>query len=140
MSTESRVDPHARLAEAGVQITRQRVLVLEALAAVPNATAQEIYGELRSRGEHVGLATVYRTLALLSERNIVDELSHHPGEMCYRLCGPGHHHHLVCSSCHSVQELRGCDLEAWLHHASTARGFVPTAHTLEVVGLCADCA
>ena len=35
----------------------------------------------------VGLATVYRTLALLSEKRVVDALSHHGTEQCYRLCG-----------------------------------------------------
>jgi len=129
-----------RLDRAAVRPTRQRVLVLEALASEEHdATAQEIYARLRKRGEHVGLATVYRTLSLLTERNVVDELSHRPGESCYRLCSTGHHHHLVCSECHRVEELAGCEIDEWLAGASESRGFVPTSHTLEVVGLCEAC-
>lgn len=130
----------SRLAGAQVRPTRQRVMVLEALAAEEqDATAQEIYARLRKRGERVGLATVYRTLSLLTERDVVDELSHRPGESCYRLCSAGHHHHLVCSRCHRVEELSGCDIDEWLARASRSRGFVATSHTLEVVGLCEAC-
>jgi Fur family transcriptional regulator, ferric uptake regulator len=130
----------SRLARAEVRPTRQRVLVLQALASEKHdATAQEIYARLRERGEHVGLATVYRTLALLTEREVVDELSHRAGESCYRLCSAGHHHHLVCSECHRVEELAGCEIDEWLAGASDSRGFTPTSHTLEVVGVCGAC-
>ena len=130
----------ARLAEAGVRATRQRLLVLETLAREPHdATAQEIYARLRQGGEPVGLATVYRTLALLSEHGVVDEFAHRPVETCYRVCGEGHHHHLVCARCHGVAELEGCELDEWLVRASREHGFQPTSHTLEVVGLCASC-
>jgi len=136
----SGADLHERLAAAGVRPTRQRLLVLETLGAEPHdATAQEIYSRLRQAGEPVGLATVYRTLALLSEHDVVDELTHHPGETCYRLCGEGHHHHLVCASCHGVAEIAGCELDDWLGPAAAQQGFAPTSHTLEVTGLCAAC-
>ena len=130
----------ARLAKAGLRATRQRLLVLETLAAEPHdATAQEIYARLRQSREPVGLATVYRTLSLLSERGVVDEFAHRPGETCYRLCGEGHHHHLVCARCHGVAELQGCEVDDWLSTAAREHGFAPTGHTLEVTGLCAEC-
>lgn len=135
-----RSDLAARLTEAGVRPTRQRLLVLEALAAEPHdATAQELHARLRKRGEGVGLATVYRTLSLLSRQHVVDELSHRASESCFRLCAPGHHHHLVCISCHRVEELDDCMLDEWLTSASRSRGFSATSHTLEVSGVCADC-
>jgi Fur family ferric uptake transcriptional regulator len=129
-----------RLVEAGVRPTAQRLLVLEVLAAEEqDATAQEIHARLRGAKTRVGLATVYRTLSLLSERGVVDELAHSRGEACFRLCSPGHHHHLVCSECHRVEEIDECDLGAWVHDASRSRGFVPTSHSLEVIGVCAEC-
>jgi Fur family transcriptional regulator, ferric uptake regulator len=129
-----------RLLGVGVRPTRQRMQVLETLAAEPHdATAQEIHARLRDQGERVGLATVYRALSVLRDREVVDELSHRSGESCYRLCAPGHHHHLVCSSCHRVEELEGCEVDAWIARASKTHGFKPASHTLEVVGVCADC-
>jgi Fur family ferric uptake transcriptional regulator len=70
---------------------------------------------------------------------VVDEFAHRPGETCYRLCGEGHHHHLVCAGCHGVAELEGCEVDEWLGKAARAHGFAPTGHTLEVTGLCAAC-
>jgi Fur family transcriptional regulator, ferric uptake regulator len=128
------------LSEAGVRPTRQRVRVLtELMGEQDDVTAQELFERLRAGGERLGLATVYRTLGLLAEAGVIDSLSHHPGELCYRWCGQGHHHHLVCSSCHRVVELADCELDPWLDRISRAHGFVTTGHHLEVSGLCAAC-
>jgi Fur family transcriptional regulator, ferric uptake regulator len=133
-------DLTARLTDAGVRPTPQRLLVLETLAAEPHdATAQEIYARLREGRMRVGLATVYRALRVLKGRGLVDELSHRTGESCYRLCAPGHHHHLVCERCHRVEELEGCEVDTWVARASGAKGFQAASHTVEVVGICADC-
>ena len=80
----------------GVRPTRQRLTVLsELMEERDDVTAQELHERLRRRGERLGLATVYRTLGLLAEEGVIDALSHRQGELCYRLCGDGHHHHLV---------------------------------------------
>jgi Fur family transcriptional regulator, ferric uptake regulator len=128
------------LSDAGVRPTRQRVRVLgELMGEQDDVTAQELHERLRSGGERLGLATVYRTLGLLAEAGVIDALSHRPGELCYRWCGQGHHHHLVCSSCHRVVELADCELDPWLERISGAHGFVTTGHRLEVSGLCGAC-
>ena len=124
----------------GLRATRQRVTVLsELMDEHDDVTAQQLHERLRQRGERLGLATVYRTLGLLAEEGVIDSLSHRQGELCYRLCGLGHQHHLVCSSCHRVVELDECELGPWLERISEAHGFVTTSHRLEVSGLCADC-
>jgi Fur family ferric uptake transcriptional regulator len=133
-------DARERLRRHGVRPTAQRVRVLAELLREPDdATARELHGRLRGRGLRVGLATVYRTLGLLAGQGLVDTLAHRHGERCYRLCGAEHHHHLVCSGCHRVVELGGCELEPWLDRAAAAHGFVPTEHRLEVTGLCGAC-
>jgi Fur family ferric uptake transcriptional regulator len=124
----------------GVRATPRRLEVLEELAREPDdVTAQELWSRLRERDSAAGLATVYRTLALLSERGVVDVLSHHGGEQCYRLCGDEHHHHLLCERCHRVVELQECGLDDWVKAAAKRHGFVATDHRVEIVGLCADC-
>jgi Fur family ferric uptake transcriptional regulator len=131
----------ALLADLGLRPTAQRLAVLAELAGDPNgATAQELHDRLRAGGSRVGLATVYRTLAALNEAGAVDALAHRPGEAVYRLCGSGHHHHLVCESCNRVVELGGCDLEPWLAQVAGRHGFRVTRHSVEVSGLCAACA
>jgi Fur family ferric uptake transcriptional regulator len=128
------------LQAVGTRATRQRVRVLaELMRERDDVTAQELYGRLRGRGERMGLATVYRTLGLLAGEGVIDALSHHPGELCYRWCADEHHHHLVCSRCHRVVELGDCELDSWLDRISADHGFVATGHRLEVAGLCAEC-
>ena len=129
------------LVQGGVRATRQRLEILGELAREPDdATAQTLWRRLREReGSAIGLATVYRTLSLLSEKGVIDALSHHDGELCYRLCGDAHHHHLVCSSCHRVVEIRECGLDDWLSRVSARHDFVTTSHTIELTGLCPAC-
>jgi Fur family ferric uptake transcriptional regulator len=124
----------------GVRATPRRLEVLEELAREPDdVTAQELWARLRDRDSRAGLATVYRTLALLSAAGVVDVLSHHGGEQCYRLCGEEHHHHLVCEGCHRVVEVEECGLGDWLDGVARRHGFVATGHRVEIAGLCADC-
>ena len=133
-------DPRGVLGGAGIRSTPQRLAVLRALTTVENdATAQELHAELRRGGSRIGLATVYRTLAALSEHGIVDTLTHRQGESSYRLCGEGHHHHLTCTACHRVVELEGCSLDAWLTEVSREEGFALTSHQVELAGVCSDC-
>jgi Fur family ferric uptake transcriptional regulator len=128
------------LERSGVRATPRRLEVLEELARErDDVTAQELWSRLRERDSRAGLATVYRTLALLSEKGVVDVLSHHGGEQCYRLCGDEHHHHLLCERCHKVVEVGECGLDAWVAAAAKQHGFVATDHRVEIVGLCADC-
>lgn len=130
----------AFLAKNGIRETPQRVFVVEELAREENdATAAQIYDRLRRRGTNIGLATVYRTLSLLHEHGAVDTLTHHAGELCYRLCAEVHHHHLVCTGCHRVVELRDCDLDPWVKRSARKHGFTAIDHQVEIVGLCVDC-
>jgi Fur family transcriptional regulator, ferric uptake regulator len=128
------------LRRKGVRPTPRRLEVLQELAHEPDdATAQELWARLRERDSGAGLATVYRTLALLSEHGVVDVLSHHGTEQCYRLCTDAHHHHLLCSRCHRVVEVQECDLGDWLDRVAARHGFVATDHRIEITGLCPDC-
>jgi Fur family ferric uptake transcriptional regulator len=130
----------SRLRAGGLKPTRQRVRVLQELAAeTSDVTALELHRRLRADGERIGLSTVYRTLNALASEGVIDSFSHHPGESCYRLCGEGHHHHLVCTSCHRVQELEECGLDGWLAQVAETADFEPTEHQVEVLGLCSDC-
>ena len=132
--------PSELLARQGVRVTRQRLEVLVELSREQDdITAQELWRRLRERDSQTGLATVYRTLALLADKGVVDTLSHHGTELCYRLCTDAHHHHLVCSSCHRVVEVEQCGLGNWLDTVTAQHGFVATDHRVEITGLCRSC-
>ena len=124
----------------GVRPTPRRLEVIAELARErDDVTAQQLWARLREHDSGAGLATVYRTLALLSEKGVVDVLSHHGTEQCYRLCTDTHHHHLLCERCHRVVEVRDCDLAGWVDGVASKHGFVATEHRVEITGLCAEC-
>jgi Fur family transcriptional regulator, ferric uptake regulator len=127
------------LARKGVRATRQRLEVLAELARErDDVTAQSLWRRLRERDSRTGLATVYRTLALLSEKGVIDSLSHHGTELCYRLCTDSHHHHLLCTTCHRVVEIEEC-IDGWIDEVTSRHGFVVTDHRVEITGVCGDC-
>ncbi len=128
-------------APAGVRPTRQRRAVVAALGDVEVfASAQEIHALLRSRGDDVGLTTVYRTLQALADSGEIDVLRTPEGESVYRQCSTGHHHHLVCRSCGLTVEIEGPAVESWADKTAAQHGFAEVEHTLEIFGTCGACA
>ena len=92
----------ALLREKGIKVTTQRVLVLSVLMSNPEKhfTAEEIYELVKSSYPEIGLATVYRTIQLLSENQLVDRISLDDGLARYGIGNMGdatkhHHHHLI---------------------------------------------
>ena len=57
------------LKNKGLKMTTQRGIILEVLSECPNQhlTAEDIYELVRKKQPEIGIATVYRTLQLLSE-------------------------------------------------------------------------
>ncbi|MFI6028938.1 Fur family transcriptional regulator [Amycolatopsis magusensis] len=137
MSTPTR----GRAPLPGRRSTKQRAAVVELLDAVDDfRSAQELHDELRKRGEGIGLTTVYRTLQSLSEAGEIDVLRTESGEAIYRRCSSHHHHHLVCRRCGYTVEVEGPAVERWAEKIANGNGFSDISHTVEIVGLCADCA
>jgi Fur family transcriptional regulator, ferric uptake regulator len=120
--------------------TRQRAAVAAALAETREfCSAQELHARLRSTGDKVGLATVYRNLQAMAADGEIDMLRTTDGEAVYRACSTGHHHHLVCRRCGRTVEVEGAAVETWAKSVSANHGFTDVDHTIEIVGLCADC-
>jgi Fur family ferric uptake transcriptional regulator len=99
-------------------------------------SAQSIHGELREQGSSIGLATVYRALQGLVEDSQVDALRTDDGEVVYRRCSRGHHHHLVCRDCGRTVEVEGPAVETWASRVAEEHGFRDVSHTLEIFGTC----
>ncbi len=128
------------LAEAGLRPTRQRTAVAEALARSGRpVTAQALHARLTRSRPGPGLATVYRTVQALAEAGLARTFPAGDGELAYKLCDPGHHHHLICEGCGLVIEIPSCEVEPWAARAARRRGFALSSHQAEVFGLCADC-
>lgn len=125
----------------GPRQTRQRAEIRQSVEQQDTfATAQEIHDRLRHDGASVGLATVYRTLQGLAASGELDAIRTPDGQVAYRTCSPGHHHHLICRSCGRAVEVSIPTLEAQIRALAAAQGFAEVEHELEFYGTCADCA
>ncbi|WP_127572933.1 transcriptional repressor [Georgenia faecalis] len=124
------------------RMTRQRAAVTGLLEGTGDfRSAQQIHETLRSRGENVGLATVYRSLQAMADAGDVDVLRGDDGEARYRMClTRQHHHHLVCRSCGTTAEISGAGVEEWATRMAAEHGFVDVDHTVDLFGTCAGCA
>lgn len=121
--------------------TRQRDAISTTLAETDGfASAQDLHASLRSRGERVGLTTVYRALQSMADSGEVDVMRPPGGESMYRRCSSGHHHHLVCRVCGLTVEVEGPTVESWADRVAGKHGFVDVSHTMEIFGTCPDCA
>ena len=121
-----------RIRACGYKATRQRLAVLEAIAAEQHQSLEGI----RARCPGVGMVTVYRTLGLLSGLGLVRRLDLGAGPR-YELA-EDHHHHLICEGCGGITEFEPCPLD--LRGLPGAWGdFQVRAHSLEVYGTCSDC-
>lgn len=125
--------------------TRQAAAVEAALRDADGfRTAQELFAEVRRRGDRIGLTTVYRHLNMLAEQGSADVVHSAEGESQFRLCGEQtgrgetseHHHHVVCRECGRSVEVVGPEVEAWADRVAAAAGYTEITHTLEVFGLC----
>lgn len=104
-------------------------------------SAQDLYADLRADGSKIGLTTVYRALQALNESGEVDVLRTDEGEAVYRACATeNHHHHLVCRVCSTAVEIEGPTVERWASEVASKYGFTGITHTVELFGVCADCA
>jgi Fur family ferric uptake transcriptional regulator len=120
--------------------TRQRAAVRAALEGTGEfLSAQELHARLRTAGDAIGLATVYRTLQGLAEDGDVDVVRTGEGEQVYRRCSRGHHHHLLCRSCGRTVELDAAAVERWAAGIGQQHGFTDVEHVVEIFGTCADC-
>jgi Fur family transcriptional regulator, ferric uptake regulator len=130
------------LRDQGLPVTQQREAIAEVVFASPeHMSVEEIEGKLRSRGERIGKATIYRTLEMLVRSGLVAEHDFGEGFKRYEhLFGPTPvHGHLVCTECGGVTEVRSAELERTQEAVAREHGFQAARYRLEMYGLCAEC-
>ncbi|HKP18509.1 MAG TPA: Fur family transcriptional regulator [Gaiellaceae bacterium] len=120
------------------RVTPQRRAVLDAIAQSRGSfTVVELYDRARRAYPNLSLATTYRTLDLLRRAGSVRPL---PGEgrPAYVRCHTGHHHHLVCLRCGSVEETELCAAPRPAE-LKQRYGFSEVSHEVDIYGTCANC-
>jgi len=125
--------------ERGIKVTPQRLAVYEILAQTKShPSADQIFRLLQAQNPAISLSTVYKTLDTLRSVGLISLLN--VGEDSHRYDGnPDPHGHLVCTSCHRVDDLdEGLlgDVSSLLQRKSHYR---LSALNLYLYGLCPDC-
>ncbi len=133
--------PETALQQTGVRLTPQRLAIAGVLAQTgKEASAQELYDRVRRKHPYIGRATVFRSLDRLVSAGLAQRLER-PGHVsAYVWCEPGHHHHLICTTCRTVEELDEDAVAPLAEAIAQKRGFRVDHATLDFYGECRTCA
>lgn len=125
----------------GVRVTPQRAIILESIEAMPgHITAEEVYTAVQRVNRYINLATVYRTLDLLRELNLIIETDMGANAVQFALRTHGAHHHAVCRRCSRSFEFPDDLLQPLIHDLADDYGFTADARHVVIFGWCAGCA
>jgi len=129
------------LRERELPFTHQREAIARVLFESPrNFSADEVAAELGRRGERLGKATIYRTLALLVELGLATEHDFDEGFKRYQMqIGAARHDHLICTECGRVFSFDHPDVDRTLAAVAEAAGFSPLTRHIKVFGTCHEC-
>lgn len=130
----------AALDRAGFRLTHPRQSIAALVADQDgHFTAAELVASARARRLGVGRATIFRTLDVLEELDLVERLDLPSGEHAYVVCEPAHHHHVVCSRCGRTAEIEDAGLRLVVREVARRTGYRVDEHRLELFGLCPAC-
>lgn len=124
----------------GVRVTPQRAIILNVIEQMPgHMTAEEIYARVQQVNSYINLATVYRTLELLRELDLVTEADMGTGAAHFALHTHATHHHAVCRSCGRSIEFPHELLLPLIDMLHQSYGFVADADHTVLFGWCHGC-
>ncbi len=139
-----------RLKGRGYRCTISREIIMEILShTLEHLSAEDIFLKIHKRYPQIGLTTVYRTLELLVDMDMVIKFDFGDGRARYELVdhpqGKGYHHHFVCTGCGRIMDYTDFIndeldlLKKTEEGLSLKYNFRIQGHLLQFYGLCADC-
>lgn len=134
---------HASLKKQGIRLTRQRQLLLDLIEqSGAHLDAEHLFRLAQQRDPKINRVTVYRTLRMLKDTGLVDELDlmHWEGEAhYYETRMKQEHAHVVCLRCGKVEEFYGEPLQKLRRQIESHFGFQILVARTEVGGYCSHC-
>lgn len=129
------------MSQHGLKSTRQRSRIIEMFFNTGgHLSVEELWSKVRSEDTRVSVATVYRTMKLLSESGLVHARNFGDGQTRYEVAVGRHHHdHLICTRCGTIVEFENVRIEAMQDAVARKHGFRVTSHKMELYGLCRNC-
>jgi Fur family transcriptional regulator, ferric uptake regulator len=142
MSTLTNIEQE--LNKKGHRLTphRETILSLFCNHKDEHLSGEDVYEILQSKGSSIGKATVYRTLLLFENLEILNKISFEDGFTRYELNNPDEqhlHHHLICINCDKVSEVKTDMLEEFEAQVYSEIGFTVKKHVIKLYGYCNKC-
>jgi len=135
-------DFKALLKKNALKFTIQREVILETLYnSDEHLTPESLHHLIQEKFPDLktGIATVYRTLSLLEDSNMVTSLSFGAQGKKYELGAKNHHDHLICTECGSITEFVDEQIEERQHKIAKELGFLMKDHSMQIYGICKNC-
>lgn len=129
------------ISDRGLKSTRQRSLIVDTFFELDgHFSVEELWAKVRAQDAKVSVATVYRTMKLLTEAGLAHAQNFGEGQTRYEpAAGREHHDHLICTRCGTIVEFEDERIEQLQSAVARKHGFTVTSHKLELYGLCRDC-
>lgn len=127
-------------ARHGMAVTHQRQVIFETIAAMRGHPSPEaVYDLVKEQIPSISLATVYKNLKTFEEHGLIQEMSPHHGSTRFET-NSAPHHHLVCLRCKTIVDVPANDLGPVRLRKRAPGGFRIQRYSVEMLGLCGECA
>jgi Fur family ferric uptake transcriptional regulator len=131
------------LKRQGIRLTRQRNILLDLIdRSGQHLNAERLYELAKEQDPKLNRVTVYRTLKMLKQGGLVDELDllHKDGDQhYYETRMKQEHAHVICLRCGKVEEFFGEPLQKLRKQIEAHFGFEIVLARTEVGGYCSHC-
>lgn len=129
------------LQDNGLRLTRGRLAIIREMLHAPTPlTLSELH--VLVKAERCDFATVFRFIQILEKKKLAVRHAWNDRQPHYELAGlhdGHHHHHLICKSCHRVEEIDACTVATLEKDLVRQKGYTDVSHSLEFFGVCPDC-
>jgi len=129
------------LRKNGLKFTPERQLILKGVLSLhKHFDIDQLWEKLHQKDNRLSRATIYRTLPLLVDCNLIQETLRCQGRVHYEhIFGHKHHDHMVCIKCGKVIEFRNEEIERLQEEVCKKYHFKPVDHRLGIRGYCEEC-
>ncbi len=123
----------------GLRMTGQRRIIAEVLdRAVDHPDVEELHRRAARIDPRVSLATVYRTVKLFEDKDIIERHDFRHGRSRYEAAPEQHHDHLIDITSGRVVEFSNSEIERLQQRIAEELGFRLVGHRLELYGIPGD--
>ena len=122
-------------ASKGIKLTHQRRVIAKVLSkAEDHPDANLVFKRSSKIDSNISMATVYRTMKLFEDTNIVAVRDFGDGRSRYEIYSNEHHDHLIDTESGEVIEFVNDEIEELQHKVAKKLGYELTGHRLELYG------